>query len=386
MSRYVNHLIVLSCLINLDITARAEDKALFAMSIAEFRQLSLVDQEKLLVSVFEHRLEHAKNIYYEIEVRTGNHEYHNDRVGKLLTATGDENYRHWRLGDSYRMDIERRDPNVKPDQFILNQFILTTVFDSANGVVKSILRFSDDDRIIGRIDVVHDPLTEENRYAYWLDGKHIPMGDYLIRYIVEQKGKYKISFDGDMVRLTIPWAPALCGEPSGTRTFDLDPQKGFLPMHGKAHWESKAPNGKSLWRTEKFVVEDSQLVGDVFMPTKLRELICGSSGGADTVSVLETKVTKIEAGTVKPKDLEITFPKGTEVIDVIKGLSYTVGSNGEPTNVERIVGARPEFTPPKPPQRKRNTVSILIGTGLLIIVAILIAWKIIGKKRAKVEN
>src|SRR5438132_3527868 len=47
----------------------SDSKAAFSISIDGFRQLSSVDQRKILAGAFEHRLEHAKNIQYRSELR-----------------------------------------------------------------------------------------------------------------------------------------------------------------------------------------------------------------------------------------------------------------------------------------------------------------------------
>ncbi len=363
--------------------ACAADKAAFAMSINEFRQLSPADQKALLARAFKHRLEHAKNIYFEVQVRQGGYEFRNDQVGKRVFDLNGRNYRLWRLGDVYRMDSERGGVDIaKPNEFISDGF------DPGAGIGKSTVRFSGNTRSFGRIDVEPDVAVEDNRLAYWLDGKHVPWGEYLFRYLVDHKDSYTIEepVDQNMVRLTVPWQTIYSLEPWGKREFTLDPSKGFLPICGKAHWETnKFSGGITAWRTEVFVVEASKLVGDVWMPMKLKEVISGNTLRGKC-NVLETKVTKIEWGTVKAQDIEFLFSPGTEVVDAIKGVTYVVGPNGEPTNVQRIGSTRPEFASPKAPNRNKNMVSILIGTGLLIVVAMMITWKFLGKRRAKVES
>jgi len=381
-----SHLFVLVGLVCIAVPVRAADKAAFAMPVVQFRQLDPAEQKALLLSAFEHRLEHAKNIYFEVQLRMAGHGYKNGQVGKQVFELNGRNYRLWRLDDSYRIDAERGGTDVaKPDEF------LSSGFDPREGVGKSTAQFSGNDRTFGRIDSVPDTSTEDNRLAYWLDGKHVPMGEYLFRYLVDHKDSYTIEVPSDqnMVRLTVPWQTIYSTEAWGMKEFILDPSKGFLPVKGKARWETdKLAVGRTSWRTEDFVVEASQLVGDVWMPTMLKELVGSSSGRADTRNVLETKVTKIQWGAVMPKDLEIAFPPGMKVVDAIKGETYVVGPNGEPTRVERVVGAREGVNLPKAltPARKKNVLFIWIGAGLLIVVAMLVLGKLLRKRRATVKS
>jgi hypothetical protein len=376
--------VILVGLVCIAVPARAADKAAFTMPVAQFRQLDPAEQKALLLSAFEHRLEHAKNLYLEVQLRMGGHEYKNGQIGKQVFELNGRNYRLWRLGDSYRIDAERGGVYVaKPNEF------LSSGFDPRKGVGKSTARFSGNDQTFGRIDTVPDTSTEDNRLAYWLDGRHVPVGEYLFRYLVDHKDSYTIEVPNDqnMVRLTVPWQTIYSTEAWGKKEFILDPSKGFLPVKGKARWETdKLSVGSTSWRTEEFVVEASQLVGDVWMPTELKELIGSSNGRADTRNVLESKVTKIQWGAVVPKDLEIHFLPGMKVIDAIKGETYVVGSNGEPTLIERVVGAREGVNLPKASTLKKNVLFIWIGAGLLIVIAMLVVWKVLKKSRATVKS
>ncbi len=297
----------------------------FSLSDDEFRRLSSADQKAWVTRAFERRLEHAKNIHFESLTLMRINQYDGKKVGPLLTHLNGGRYRHWRLGESYRVDIDRGGNDVSH----LEQQIVTGL-DASAGVFKTTFRTPDDVFKTCRIDTEQDPLTIENRYAYWLDGGHNAMSEYLIRYLLEHRDSFKIDSpaNGDIV-LSVDWKPVWSDRPLGTRELILDPVKGFLPINGKAHWEKKGPDGKLNWRSEEFVVEKSQLVGDVWMPTKLTELLVASTLGPEIVNVFETEVTRIESGTVKPHDLEIPFLTGMKIVDAIKGVAYTVGPNGK---------------------------------------------------------
>src|SRR5262249_39617975 len=157
----------------------------------------------MMVAAFEHRLKHSRNIRYAAQVRIRICEYNDGRIGKVVTEINGENLTHWRLGDSYRVDSERGGPNVEG-----NLQRVTNGFDAGQGVNRSTLRVDGKSRVFGRIDSSQDPITEENRYLYWLDGKHTQFGQSLINYLVEQKGKHESTITANgLVVLTVPWQP-----------------------------------------------------------------------------------------------------------------------------------------------------------------------------------
>jgi thiol-disulfide isomerase/thioredoxin len=324
-------------LMGLALPARADDNATeFSTSIDEFRRLSPTDQRSLLRSAFERRLLLAKNIHYEALLRGHTNKYQDGKIAELTHNLNGRNYRHWRLGDSYRIASEKGGPDVlKPTEFA------ESGFDSATRIVTSTVRFNTTPRTFGRIDVDQSHDIRENRYAYWLDGKpdHNNEADFLIRCAVDQFDHSKIEapVNQDNVRFTFPWQPPWSNKPLGTRELILDPRKGFLPIEGMAHLEVPRSDGSLIWRSEEFFVEASRLVGDVWMPTKLKEQIRASSTGPDHIAVWETEVTKIGAGTVTADDLIVLLPEGTEVVDALQGMSFVVGPGGDRSKLRPLL-------------------------------------------------
>jgi hypothetical protein len=311
-----------------DSAGAGEDVAAFAMGANAFRQQSPEEQKTCLVNAFERRLELAKNIQYQAVQTGANHEYHAGKIGKLVTKLNGSRLRHWRLAGSFRMDtIRGGDMSVEP----LPIESVASGFDAQRGIGICTLHVSNTERCFGRIDATPDPINESNRYAYWLDGKDTTEQECFMRYLVEHRADFAIdaSGGGETIRLTVPWKPFWSETVIGTRSFELDPRQGFLPVRGKARWEIRERDGSLSWREEEFFVEDSRLVRDVSMPTKYRELIRASTLGDELVTVWQTDVTKIEAGNVTPKDLDVPLIEGMAVVDAIEGISYTVGPNGQ---------------------------------------------------------
>ena len=126
-------------------------------------------------------------------------------------------------------------------------------------------------------------------------------------------------------------------------------------------------------------------MGDVWMPTKLKEIIAASTGAPNRVTVYETEVLKIEAGTVRPKDLVIVFPEGTEVVDAIQGVTYKTDANGDPLGtVEGLIGARPTVPVPYVAVAKSSRLGLLLFAvgGMVVFVTVVMYFV----RRAKVRG
>ena len=341
-------------------TCADDGAAAFSMSIDEFRALAPADQNALLASVFEHRLQHAMNIHYEalLLVDFAESDPATQTVGKVLKRLNGSRLRHWVRGKSFRMDTIRGGPDVvNPEQFVASGF------DAESGVARSTVHLSDRKQSFGRIDTNPDQIDESNSYARWLDGALAADKDSLPRYLFKYRDEFTIEAPADesMVRLTVPWHFWDEGEPWGTRVFSLDPQKGFFPLHGKSYGRS-AKYGKTLWMLDEFFVEESRLVNDVWMPTKLRWVIDSSS--AEGCGVEHITVERIEAGTVTQSDLEVPFEPGMEVVDAIQGEAYVVGPDGDRTKVQSLVGAAGSM----PPLDRGGNRLIWIGLGNLVVL------------------
>ncbi len=367
---------------------RAEDakpRAAFAMSIEEFRRLSPADQKAVVKGAFERRLLLARNIEYEALCIGQIHRFKDGKLGEPFFRLNGRSYRQWRLGDSWRIDSEKGGYDVsQPDEFG------KCSFDAGTGMRRSTLNYKEVPRLFGRIDVTPSVDLYENRYAYWLDGKRDgqSLGDYLIRDAVDWFGSSGVEapVGRNLALLKVPWKPIWSKEPVGTRQFDLDPAKGFLPIRGTAYREQKAPGGRSLWRYEEFLVRESAIVGDVWMPTRLREIIRTSSTAPDQACVWETAVRSIEAGTVTPQDLEVPFPEGTEVTDAIQGVFYVVGPGGRKLKQQALMRSVPPRSAAAPPASSgtrgpwRRWIIVLGNLGLVAVVGSIIVAR--SRRRA----
>ena len=311
-----------------------------SMSAQEFTRLTVAEQRALLVQVINRRLAHARNIYYEVAWWPEIHKLRDDgEPGELVGYGPGRRFRHWRLGDSYRMDTDMYVPRGKsPLHYCRSNFIAEA------GVSRCTTTRGGNDPGSGRIDTVDDTITEGNDYAYWLDGRYPHKEMYLFRYLLDHKGEFDIKslIDEGKVQLTVPWQPWWFEKPAGKEVLVLDPRRGFLPIRGYSRWD--APRGTNgAWGVDRFVVKESRLVGNVWMPI---EIIFSRALSAmpqpHTVAVWDIRVSRIEFGTVKPADLVVPFTKGMQIVDAIKGITYRADANGNPSGkIVPLIAALP---------------------------------------------
>lgn len=307
----------------------SEEHKPVSMSAEEFARLSAEEQKALLVSVFERRLEHSRNLYYELDQTFRGIENPDGKAGKppkRLFANRCQ-YRHWRVGDSYRMDTKsyRNLEAAEPSSFS------SIGVNAVEGLGRNISIPKDGKTPpSGDVQYPFDP-AQSNLYLTWLsfkDSQDYPVPrDYLFSDLLDHKDDFKIEAPvaGDKVRLTVPWQPKW----NGNRVFILDPKKGFLPVRCDSSFDCPLEDGRPMWRKERFTVEDSRLVGDVWMPVWLKtELTCSS--GPDMMNANEAKVTRIEHGTATAADIRVPFTEGMVIHDVVEGAIYTADAQGRP--------------------------------------------------------
>ena len=185
---------------------------------------------------------------------------------------------------------------------------------------------------------VQYPLSDTygDQYIYWFDHKGHSTITISATSFSRTSSSHQDQFEikapiaGGKVQLTVPWQPSWATKPGGKRVYVLDPRKAFLPIRCDSRWDEAAKRGgKPQWRIERFEVQESRLVGDVWLPTKLtNEVAVAPSTVPDSISVCELKVLRIERGAVKPGDLFIPFTAGMQIRDGIEGVTYDVDAQG----------------------------------------------------------
>ena len=353
-----------------------------SMSAEDFAALCSEDQRALLVHAFERQLEHARNLYLEVEVVPSFYKTeHGKPVGPGLGDGGSMRFRQWRLAKSYRVDMESR-LTVDGDVYARRSL----GFDAREGTGRRVTQLMDQVDVYGAIDTAHASILRRDPYHFWLDGEYFDSDDeYLFRYLLNRQDEFLIEapVEDGLVRLSVSFPSRKVAVP-GRRQLLLDSKTGFLPIEGDSRYEEIRADGSLRYFITTFAVHDSRLVGDVWMPVKVTDTI-ESSSVPDQVAVRDITVLQIEHGTVQPADLEIIFSEGTRVTDMTQGITYLVDSQGKPMDIEPILAAIDPADIPAPPSGTGEEGEPAIrgpwlnvrylGVGIAgLVVAFLVVW------------
>ena len=310
----------------------AETPQPVSMSAEEFGRLSDAEQRALLRRVFERRMEHAENLYYETDAVFTGYETKGGDSERTVKFRFGRNRRHWVLGASFRMDMGF-DPILTDNEPARGS---SQGVNAVEGVGRLTSASPDGNRPpTGQVTYASDP-PDGIPYLYWLSSRKHPHGyslpdQRLFPYLLEHVNEFKITplVPDDKVRITFPWQPAWARQVGGTREYLLDPRKGFVPIRCDSRYDDPPGTDRPSWREEHFVVEESRLVGDVWMPIKLTQEI-GASTVPNLVNVDKVVVSRIEQGTVRPSDIDVPFTEGMQIVDTIEGVKYTADAEGKP--------------------------------------------------------
>lgn len=331
-------LVVLVISITTSICARQVDCS-FGMSKEQFSKLSMDDRRDVVIAAFEHRLKHGQNVHYRVLVSLHNSEFKNDKVGKTVWAGIKFGFEHWRLGDSYRMDTDQYGDvsNHTPLQHV------SSSFDAREGRSRGTVKSSRLKGTYARIDQVHSPVIVHNRYVNWLDGVQNSHAHHVFRLALNARSELQVELSpkDSFIIVKFPWTPYREPKPIGEWVLHLDPIKGFLPIQAYGQWEKGTPTLNQSYRREKFIINESLLVGDVWMPASIQEVVQASTLDSSLANVWNTKITEIRQGEVSAKDLVVPIEKGMRVVDAIAGVSYTADEAGKAAGPIRPFGSRP---------------------------------------------
>ena len=220
-----------------------------SMSAEAFSRLSAAEQRRLLVRVFQRRLEQSHNLYYELEVSWKYYENHNGEPGKPRKDNPEDRCRcrHWRLGDSFRVDTNGYENPSDAEPSSCHSCGL----NSAEGVARntSIERK-------GKWPThgsVQYPFADDygDRYVYWFDRldpePNRSLGEYLFLYLIRHKDQFEIKapIAGGKVQLAVPWQPEWAEKPGGNERTFLIPRRVSCPSAATRVWTRRPPAAAS---------------------------------------------------------------------------------------------------------------------------------------------
>jgi hypothetical protein len=239
---------------------------------------------------------------------------------------------------------------------------------------------------MARVDVGHLGAMRNNRAAYfsgapgkWVDSKD----EFLFTNLLDNADDWTIDVDRDSNALVLShtFQPSRGPTVVGRRRVVCDITKDLVPLRVDLEWRLN----DSFWREERTVLSEPIEVKGLWMPTRIEERIRASSLGADNCSMYITKVKKITVGDVKEGDLDVVFPAGTAVTDVLSGISFTAGGGGARNGVRRLATQREKFRgsgPLSSGDRTRGIRYAIVGAnaGVLLLCAIFVRMRMRRKQ------
>ncbi|MEQ9586635.1 MAG: hypothetical protein RJS97_01480 [Parvibaculaceae bacterium] len=345
------------------------------LALAEFQELSPADQRELLAAAFEHRLQKTANLSYESSVFVRVQNRTNGKLGKVIWPGGRTDFQRHRLGESYRVDTKQFGEDLEAKS---KPPLIQSGFNADEGVSRVRVQ-QPSGKITARIDTKQDIVIVHDRYSYWLTGADVPDSEFLFTYLLKNKDDWTLTTENEpsLVKLSVPWKPLHSRNRAvGDKHVWLDPARGYMPVRGEARWENDG------WRSEEFSVDEAQQIDGLWLPTTITEIIGSSSFGKtmpNAVNVIETTTQNIKMGAVTEADVRVVFPKGTEVVDAIEGVAYTIGESDVRLGVEPLFVGAGFVNEPEAPESTSFPWLIVINTTVVMLV--IVFWLKARRKR-----
>ena len=307
----------------------------FSLSHEVVKSMDLNKLKAHIKSALEYRIAQCRNISYEVETRCGLCKFDEQVPHDFTQLFTSEHIKCWAIGNSFLIENERRDR-----QSGIVTYIRKDAFDAKEGVMRYYgMEHPSGDNKFGALDseVTRAPFSSHT-YIYWLDmpDQYEYVGERFLGKCVSNYDNWQIRVLPDaFVELQCNWKLPLNKDVVGKVSYVLDPLKGFLPSSCNGLWkDAKGANYFKQYEV-RFIVDESKLVNEVWMPTKLRDAIC-PNGEKAKGNLFITKVNRVEIGRTTESDLQLSFPPGTEVQDRLKGVVFTAGANDERKDIKRL--------------------------------------------------
>ncbi|MDR0605140.1 MAG: hypothetical protein LBG80_12630, partial [Bacteroidales bacterium] len=347
-----------------------------------FGQLSETQKKEVIVMAFERRMQKALNIYYKLDLTVGTSKNIQGIPDDKINFFSKRNYERWQLGKSYKVKMEMfKGMDPQPLEWV------TDAYDAKKGENHGLFYSNSiKDKNFGIIDTQQDGITSNDIFLYWLQDSFFPdcymeKESFLFVYLLKHKKDWEFfSLDQEnQIGLKVKCLPDdLYAFHSGNGFYklNLDFTKDFLPVLSEMRWDALDENNNRHWRYEKYEVEKSLKINDIWMPTQLT-MTLQTTAAPELFSISKVNIHEIRYDQVTPQDVVLIFPEDTAVVDAINGISYKTDANGEPieSTIEPLYGLDPSHVKlPEPPKQKINIVFLVIGI-LMIVTALYILIK-----------
>jgi len=323
-------LVVLSGLIQIrsGVSAAEKTECKFSLTREAVKNLSPDELKSVIKSALEYRLSQCRNIHFVLDHQVGLCAFGEAVPTQFTHLLKHDRVECWAIGFTFRIDKDEHHHETGARNYVRKDS-----YDAEAGVVKYFGMKPDGSDKYAAIDSKMQRTAFSAPYIYWLSmpDQHLYVGEFFIAKIVAQFNTWQVRVLPDgFVELVCDWSLVLNRNTPGKLTYTLDPAKGFLPTSCNGLWKNPTPksNANHTQYELRFVVEESTLVNDLWMPTKLRDALCVN--GDKTKGNLHIQTVKtVELGNTKESDVRLPFPEGTSVQDAFRGITFKVGSGGE---------------------------------------------------------
>jgi hypothetical protein len=297
-----------------------------AQSSTQILRMAPKDRILLVRAALEHRSQTLQNIDISSSTVHTTVKLNGEEIVSKGQKLFQQEYRLMRVDNSYKVTCTETDLDVqRPSRS------WESSYDEDNGVNRSFAKIASK-LSFGVIDYKHAQATGLNLIAFYLDGQ---VNDERKSYVATVLGtKHELLIDTSKhdvndISVGVLFPPGN-GEDNSLK-LHLRPSHGFSVVAYERE-NSFTENGVGKLRGFEYgkVVEESQVNG-VWLPVRVNHLTANMSTGLSTEAAVT--VTSVRLNALTEKDLQVTFPVGTEVDDRIQQKAFLVGQESISTVV-----------------------------------------------------
>lgn len=327
----------------LSVTGGTVSESTLSIPIETMKAMTLDEQKNVIKAQLEHRLSLLQNIEFHSTTTTTRHLFVDGSVGDEIDSkwgTQESLHIKW-LNGAYWLSAKllARERLETPD------IVSISNYDSSQGVSRAImLENGGKEELSARIDLKMDDTIELCRAAQCLLDLPDMNNRRIIGAMIMEQDSWNLQFKPESQLLVIQYPyrdETLTPEYKlrGSCEVELDCQRGMVPIRQHLSYELNI-DGDRIWRDETVFMRDVNLIDGLWIPHEYETIVRTEQRAGELPNecvVSRTTLRDVTLGAVKREDLDVEFPEGTFVTDIVSGTSYVIGSNGKPTKEKPLV-------------------------------------------------
>lgn len=236
-------------------------------------------------------------------------------------------------------------------------------------------------RFQGRISNIHDNASRFNQYLLqclpgYLDGNQPSQLQYLLDTFDQVE-----TIDNAAAGVDLPDTIVLrisdYSDPkqSDTRTYWIEPAKDFMIVRLERRNDRQEGKTHRFLHSDIWVIESTEIDG-IQVPRNVQWVGWSNRTKPDNCGVSVLTMTEMHIGKVKPSDLVVEFPDGTEVIDDFQQRAYVTGQVEKPLPLVNVQGIG------KTDVRRALPWGIILNVTIVVGLAAILAMR---KRRSRLK-